>query len=381
MSESREPASFIDAAERAAAAGDYAAAEHYLREAASRQEAELGPLSPDLANTLNNLGVVCEMRQKSQDAEECYRKAYEIAAASLDPHHPFVETSRQNLSDFYKAQGRSLESATLEPRAAEPPAIEPQPAATDKARPIESGAVIQATRILKALSDAIKSRPNPLPGRSATAMQYLRHSIAPALAFGRFSRAFVVVLSSFTALLLVLIAALRVWLPSTGPAQPVMVSAMAAPAPAAASGEPAPPPTGPVNGTGAAPGMKPRVTSGAAAPAISIASGRLCRALSTAASRTVAGDWRCEPVKSPVDSGSLYLYTRVKSERPTTVQHLWYRDSELIQAVDLRVQANQTNGFRTYSRYTINDRSAGNWRLEVKSRDGVVLHQERFVVR
>jgi hypothetical protein len=418
MSELREPAFFIDAAEQAAAAGDYAAAEHFLREAASRQEAELGPLSPELANTLNNLGVVSEMRQKPQDAEECYRKAYEIAAASLDPHHPFVETSRQNLSEFYKAQGRSLDPASFEPRPAEPAAIDPQPPSTDPARPAESALVIQAIRIGKAVSEAIKSRPNPLPGWTAAATGYLRHSIAPALAFvgkalseairsrpnplpgwtaaatgylrhsiapalafGRFSRAFVVVLSCFTALLLVLIATLRVWLPSTGPTQPVVVSAMAAPAATAAPVESVAPRSGAANDTrAAASDMKARVTKAAAAPAIAIASGRLCRALSTA-SPTVAGDWRCEPVTSPVVSGSLYLYTRIKSERPTTVQHLWYRDSELIQAVDLPVQANQTNGFRTYSRYTINDRSAGNWRLEVKSRDGIVLHQERFIVR
>ena len=54
----------MDAVEQAANAGDYAAAEPLLREAALLQEASLGPLHPDVANTLNNLAVVCSSRAK-----------------------------------------------------------------------------------------------------------------------------------------------------------------------------------------------------------------------------------------------------------------------------------------------------------------------------
>ena len=93
------------AAEQAAAAGDYASAERLLREAADLQEASLGPLHPDLANTLNNLGVVCEITDKPDDAERCFRRAYEIAIAVLEPDHPFVATSRKNLEDFCAARG------------------------------------------------------------------------------------------------------------------------------------------------------------------------------------------------------------------------------------------------------------------------------------
>ena len=75
MPETREPRSVIDAAEQAAAAGDYASAEQLLREAALLQEASLGPLHPDLANTLNNLGVVCEITEKPVDAEHFFRRA------------------------------------------------------------------------------------------------------------------------------------------------------------------------------------------------------------------------------------------------------------------------------------------------------------------
>ena len=65
----------------------------------------LGPHHPDLANTLNNLAIVCEMANKPADAERCYRRAYSIAVTALEPHHPFVATSRQNLVDFWHARG------------------------------------------------------------------------------------------------------------------------------------------------------------------------------------------------------------------------------------------------------------------------------------
>jgi hypothetical protein len=44
----------------------------------------------------------------------------------------------------------------------------------------------------------------------------------------------------------------------------------------------------------------------------------------------------------------------------------------------LRIQANATEGYRTYSRLTVDN---GNWRLEVRSADGNLLHEQRFAVR
>src|SRR5688572_33105855 len=113
----------VDAAERAAAAKDFAAAERLLREAVQLQEADLGPDHPDVANTLNNLGVVCEMAEKPEEAEACYRRAYAIAAAALPSDHPFVITSRDNLTEFCKARGKPIDLPVTN-RAA-PPA-EPQ---------------------------------------------------------------------------------------------------------------------------------------------------------------------------------------------------------------------------------------------------------------
>src|SRR4029453_14755234 len=109
MTETREIPTLIEPADKAAAAGDYASAERLLNEAALLQEASLGPVHPDLANTLNNLGVVCDRADKVDEAEYCYRKAYAITQAALEPDHPFVATSRKNLEDFCAAPGRPFE--------------------------------------------------------------------------------------------------------------------------------------------------------------------------------------------------------------------------------------------------------------------------------
>ena len=99
----------LESAERAAAAEDFVSAERHLRQAAELQELRLGPGHHDLANTLNNLGIVCEHVGKSADAEACYRRAYRIASASLPPDHPLVQTSGQNLRDFCAATGKPFE--------------------------------------------------------------------------------------------------------------------------------------------------------------------------------------------------------------------------------------------------------------------------------
>ncbi len=119
MSDTREFQSVVNAAEQAAAAGDYASAEQLLHAAALLQEASLGPLHPDLANTLNNLGIVCEITGNLADAERHFRRASEIAATVLEPGHPFVATSRKNLEDFCNTRGIAIDAPSA---AVNPPA-------------------------------------------------------------------------------------------------------------------------------------------------------------------------------------------------------------------------------------------------------------------
>src|SRR5258706_9822298 len=115
MREARELRSVIEAGEQAASAGDYVAAELNLREAAALQEPQLGPFHPDLANTLNNLGVVYERADSPAEAELCYRRAYAIAMKAHAPDHPLVITSRKNLEEFCEARGRPFDRSTLQP--------------------------------------------------------------------------------------------------------------------------------------------------------------------------------------------------------------------------------------------------------------------------
>jgi hypothetical protein len=75
----------------------------------------------------------------------------------------------------------------------------------------------------------------------------------------------------------------------------------------------------------------------------------------------------------------MVLYTRVKASRDATIEHRWYRDDTLRQAVRLAIGANASEGYRTYSRQTLN--GAGKWRVEVRNARGDLLHEERFAVR
>ena len=345
MSEPSEPRSVIEAAEQAAAAGNYAHAEGLLREAALLQEARLGPLHPDLASTLNNLGIVCEMNGKSDDAEECFRRAVAIATKVLGADHPFVSTSRKNLHDFCEARGKPVDlppsSAVVMPTA---------PAATASVDPSGESRLPEERQDLQP------------PGR--------RRSIRP-VALG---------VLGLAALLIVIFASARPWFDS--PERATSSSAIVQdstrensdPRPAAAGVEKPPSPSESAKTAERVPdqvgarAVTPRSTS---EQAITV-SARLCAALD---------EWRCDPAASPVAPGPLFFYTQVKSERPTTIQHRWYRDNRLHQSVELTVQANSSPGFRTYSRTTMNSASAGSWRVEVRSEDGALLHEERFIVR
>ena len=91
MPDTRDPQAVIAAAEQAALAGDYAAAERLLREAAALQEASLGPLHPELANTLNNLGVVYEVTEKPDEAERCVSPC--VRPSPPQSWHPTIRSS------------------------------------------------------------------------------------------------------------------------------------------------------------------------------------------------------------------------------------------------------------------------------------------------
>jgi hypothetical protein len=103
-----------------------------------------------------------------------------------------------------------------------------------------------------------------------------------------------------------------------------------------------------------------------------VATAQLCTALRA---------WRCEAADGQVPPGPMFFYTQVKSATATTIEHRWYQGDRLRRTVQLRVEANPSDGYRTYSRSTVSSESAGDWRVELRSADGTVLHEERFTVR
>lgn len=321
MWEPHEPRSIIEAAEQAAAAGNYASAEKLLREAARLQEASLGPLHPELANTLNNLGVVCEITNRPVDAEQCFRRAFAIATTVLDPDHPFVTTSGKNLRDFCEARG--------------------------SADPSRESQVPAEPRDLQRVSRRFFSR----------------------LAIGALGP---------VAMLLAILAAVLPQLGSTEQAVPSSVTATdsqldIAPTHPPVSVEPklVPAKTTTATERGADKAVAAQITPASAGARPIVVRARLCADLE---------EWRCDPPDRPVPSGPLFFYTQVKSTNATTVQHRWYWDNRLTQSVDLRVEASPTEGYRTFSRNTMKSESAGSWRVELRSKDGALLHEERFTV-
>jgi Tetratricopeptide repeat/Protein of unknown function (DUF2914) len=323
MTEQHDARHLLDQAETAAAAGDLASADDLLRGAARIQEETLGPLHPDLANTLNNLAIVAERTGRPSEAETLYRRAAAIASAALPSDHPMVVASRQNLDDFCRARGLSIEAqpAVITPtraveRQANAAALPSRGGATQSAAWAAAGAVALVAAVLLVLRPW-SSRDVSVPAPTPAVTQ-------PAKA-----------------------------------APPRVVTPSAKPAPLEHAG---PPPAAP---------RRDSRTPATDKPDVIIA--QVCRAFSASGS-----SWRCDPVGHSASPGSMVLYTRVRSPRDTAVWHRWYRGDTLRQSVLLRTEANATEGYRTYSRLTVDE---GDWRLEVRSVDGQLLREQRFTVR
>jgi hypothetical protein len=372
MREERDPGTIIQAAEKAAEAGNYVSAEDLLREAARLQEASLGPRHPDLANTLNNLGIVCEITGKSADAEQYFRRAVSIARTSLPPDHPFVTTSQKNLREFCETRGKQVE----------------EPAET-RAKPVPPVTAVEAEAVPAVAVDPETPPPiDPEPeDPEATSRKFFTR-----LAFGALGP---------IAMLMVVLA---VGLPRLGAPElnaPLPTAALdsqppVAPAQAPADVEPAPTPeetpavaeddADDASATAVEPARAVETVK-AVEPVPTIAAASAVTSSSTSARPVIVraslcgdlDDWSCDPADRPVPPGPLFFYTQITSTDATTIQHRWYRDNHLQQTVDLRVQPTRT-GYRTYSRHMIKSESAGNWRVEVRSKDGALLHEERFTV-
>jgi hypothetical protein len=387
MAEPDRVQAVLDAAEGAAAAKDFTAAERLLREAIQLQEADLGPDHPDLANTLNNLGVLCEMAGRPTEAEGCYRRAYEIAAATLPSDHPYVTTSRDNLTEFCTARGKPLDlplPVRPAPSAAplEPPQTEP-PLAAELSPAVEPAPIVATPQVV----------PIPPVVEAPAAVPSPRNNPPAAGSFGISTPLAIAVVALVVLLLVVFVlrtsdpggsapdtvtSTNAVPSPPERPAAPETSASPAPPPPAASTADPKPSSSTPVPAVPAPGGNKPERGASAnrgAPPGLVVATALLCQRFAPRGSP----DWQCDPARGPVSRGTLVFYTRIRSARPVAVQHRWYRGEVLHQSVSLDVSANQVAGYRTYSRYTVPQ--SGSWRVELRTRDGALLHEERFEVR
>lgn len=319
MTDALDPASIIEAAQKAADTGDFPVAERLLREAATIQEATLGSLHPDLASTLNNLAFVCERTNNLAEAERGYRRAHAIAVASLGPRDPFVATSIKNLVGFCAAHGIPIWK---------PPSVRPE---AEEATPdIES--------------------PSEVPEEQVPVVA--RQSLRTPLAIGVTALALVIVVA-------IVFTTRRSSSPATTPAP------AAAPSPVPEAHTPAV----------ASPKPEPRVA--AVSQPVTVLSAQLCSALA----RRGSPDWQCTSADGDLRPGTFFFYTRLLTGANTTVEHRWYRDGRVHQVMKLRIAATPGSGYRTFSSNTVSAERAGEWRVELRTADGIVLQDQRFVIQ
>ncbi len=370
----------LSRAESAAAAGDLSSADELLRTIARIQEHELGSQHPDLANTLNNLAIVAEKTGRLDDAETFYRRAVAIASASLAPDDPMLAASRQNLEDFCRSQGIPIEkpAVTAPPTdrtVPEPPAPALADAAVDAKAP-----VVVTDRAAEPIAPVTAPAPDhrPLP----PVVSKPKPSPEPP----RPSPSFAKVAIAIVVLVIAALFVMRPWssretpvsTPAAEPTTPPTAEASRAQAPEStprSSPQPAVDPPKPPAPT--PPGDKPQAArpspADAASAPVALVAAQLCRSLAT------SGNWHCDPAGDSVAPGQLAFYTRVKSPRPTIVVHRWYRGTALRRSVELEIRANANEGYRTFSRQTVD--AGEEWRVEVRSASGELLHEQRISVR
>lgn len=526
-------------AEAAAGRGDFESAERLLRDILSSQEASLGPVHPDVANTLNNLAVVCERLEKFDEAEQGYRRAHSIAVASLPPKHPFVATSIKNLVDFCKARGVPIwrpplgaaetagssvtaptngtpastpaagtngTSASATPAAALATALATT-AATTQAIPAappaggKSGASkksksapapLKPPAPIDTLAAAVPSLPAPSAGaraRLADGAVAVRDRESPVQQLEAPPTAAprgMVILVAAAAMVALLVVA--IWRSTGSDAMTdearAGTASTAASAPATAEPERGTPPVAParradtaapadIDVAGARAGRTPEVATGgtretsppaprpaaaraeaarleaarvetaraeaarveaarveaarveakrveaaraeavraetaraeaaraaekkaaaaipapapptssvavsaaAAASGVKVLTADVCSALD----RGRSPDWGCTSVGATATPGAISFYTRLSVATTTRVEHRWYYNGRLHQTMRLSIRPGGVSGYRTFSRNTVTPERTGDWRVELRTTEGVVLHEERFSVR
>jgi tetratricopeptide (TPR) repeat protein/transcriptional regulator with XRE-family HTH domain len=86
--------------------GFHPQSESLHRQALAVRAHSLGLEHPDLAESLNALGILARLKGDYGQAEKFHQRALAIRENSLDPDHPATAESLNNLSVLYRAQGK-----------------------------------------------------------------------------------------------------------------------------------------------------------------------------------------------------------------------------------------------------------------------------------
>jgi tetratricopeptide (TPR) repeat protein len=98
--------------------GQYDRAIATAKKALELAEQTLDPNHPIVAASLNNLAGMYFAQGRYADAVPLGERALAILEATLGPNHPEVASSMKNLAELYRKTGRELEAVKLDKRAA-----------------------------------------------------------------------------------------------------------------------------------------------------------------------------------------------------------------------------------------------------------------------
>ena len=430
MTDQAEVARLLSEAGEARAGGDLESAERALRRVLRLQEADLGPTHPEVANTLNDLGVICDELGRPQEAEFLYRRALGLAQKALPSDHPYIATSLENLATLYRDQGWDEKLADLE----DVPSVSPAtgPTGGDGADASAGPGSVTATGPSAAGGEV----PTPLGVRDGDVEAPWLAGVRAAWQ-GLEPLARVALLGGGVLLVILVVAFVG---GDSGPgvatsaeteAAPPVTGEAAAPVTEVAEATPGsnaaetPPPEEPSDPDPERPDAEPDLSdpepepvepadpepvedvppsspapvvaandagdeaaepvatvpeSPAPDPApgdLSVVSAEVCVELD----RSARFQWQCRAVDGSAAAGGIYYYTRVRSPRSTTVEHRWIFDGEVERRVGFEIEPNYGPGYRTFSYHRVRPGQVGEWRLELWAGGTQPLHAESLVVR
>ncbi len=97
--------------------GELEKAEPIFQRALKIRQAALGPGHPDVAMTLNNLALVRTQQKRYGEADELFRRALAIRERALPPDHPDLAATLESLALLAQSQHRYAEALPLHARA------------------------------------------------------------------------------------------------------------------------------------------------------------------------------------------------------------------------------------------------------------------------